>query len=188
MKKFAKLVALLLAVTMVLSLAACGKSDTKTDDKTDGQTASGAYTLGINTWGSGVPVLDMFGDAKQYTLETLGHKVSRMSDDFTADKELQNVQNMCASGVDGIVFQAAAVTTVPQIGVECAKAKIPFAFDVFVGDDADLEKLAAENEYYCGAIDLDMVADGAAIERMNNGNKVGDLAKGLFGDVVDVTA
>ena len=32
------------------------------------------------------------------------------------------------------------------------------------------------------------VADGAAIERMNNGNKVGDLAKGLFGDFVDVTA
>ena len=32
------------------------------------------------------------------------------------------------------------------------------------------------------------VADGAAIERMNNGNKVGDLAKGLFGDFVDVTS
>ena len=184
MKKFAKLVALLLAVTMVLSLAACGKSDTKTDDKTDGQTASGAYTIGINTWGSGVPVLDMFGDAKQYTLETLGHKVSRMSDDFTADKELQNVQNMCASGVDGIVFQAAAVTTVPQIGVECAKAKIPFAFDVFVGDDADLEKLAAENEYYCGAIDLDMVADGAAIAQMayDNGCRTAVMIGGNIGD------
>ena len=184
MKKFAKLVALLLAVTMVLSLAACGKSDTKTDDKTDGQTASGAYTIGINTWGSGVPVLDMFGDAKQYTLETLGHKVSRMSDDFTADKELQNVQNMCASGVDGIVFQAAAVTTVPQIGVECAKAKIPFAFDVFVGDDADLEKLASENEYYCGAIDLDMVADGAAIAQMayDNGCRTAVMIGGNIGD------
>ena len=184
MKKFAKLVALLLAVTMVLSLAACGKSDTKTDDKTDGQTASGAYTIGINTWGSGVPVLDMFGDAKQYTLETLGHKVSRMSDDFTADKELQNVQNMCASGVDGIVFQAAAVTTVPQIGVECAKAKIPFAFDVFVGDNADLEKLAAENEYYCGAIDLDMVADGAAIAQMayDNGCRTAVMIGGNIGD------
>ena len=184
MKKFAKLVALLLAVTMVLSLAACGKSDTKTDDKTDGQAAAGAYTIGINTWGSGVPVLDMFGDAKQYTLETLGHKVSRMSDDFTADKELQNVQNMCASGVDGIVFQAAAVTTVPQIGVECAKAKIPFAFDVFVGDDADLEKLAAENEYYCGAIDLDMVADGAAIAQMayDNGCRTAVMIGGNIGD------
>lgn len=184
MKKFAKLVALLLAVTMVLSLAACGKSDTKTDDKTDGQTASGAYTIGINTWGSGVPVLDMFGDAKQYTLETLGHKVSRMSDDFTADKELQNVQNMCASDVDGIVFQAAAVTTVPQIGAECAKAKIPFAFDVFVGDDADLEKLAAENEYYCGAIDLDMVADGAAIAQMayDNGCRTAVMIGGNIGD------
>ncbi|MDD6188344.1 MAG: substrate-binding domain-containing protein [Clostridiales bacterium] len=180
MKKLSKIVALILAVAMVLSMAACSKGSTKND----GKTPSGAYTIGINTWGSGVPVLDMFGDAKQYTLETLGHKVSRMSDDFTADKELQNVQNMCASGVNGIVFQAAAVTTVPQIGVECKNAKIPFAFDVFVGDNADLEKLAAENEYYCGAIDLDMVADGAAIAQMawDNGCRSAVMIGGNIGD------
>ena len=108
----------------------------------------------------------MFGDAKQYTLETLGNTVNRMSDDFTADKELSNVQSMCAAGVDGIVFQAAAVSTVPQIGTECANAKIPFAFDVFVGENPDLEKLAENNEFYCGAIDLDMVSDGYAIGQM----------------------
>ena len=139
MKRFTKIVALLLAVAMVFSLAACGKGST-----TDNQAKTGPYTIGINTWGSGVPVLDMFGDAKEYTLTTLGHKVSRMSDDFNADKELQNIKNMCAAGVDGVVFEAAAVSTVPQIGVECANAKIPFAFDVFVGENPDLEKLAAE--------------------------------------------
>lgn len=180
MKRFSKIVALLLAVAMVLSMAACSKGDTKTDDKT----AAGAYTIGINTWGSGVPVLDMFGDAKQYTLETLGHKVSRMSDDFTADKELQNIKNMCAAGVDGVVFQAAAVSTVPEIGAQCKNAKIPFAFDVFVGENADLEKLAAENEYYCGAIDLDMVADGAAIAEMAyaNGARTAVMIGGNIGD------
>ncbi len=179
MKKFSKIVALLLAVAMVLSMAACSKGDNK-----ENKPASGAYTIGINTWGSGVPVLDMFGDAKQYTLETLGHKVSRMSDDFNADKELQNVQNMCASGVDGIVFQAAAVTTVPAIGTECKNAKIPFAFDVFVGENVDLDKLAADNEYYCGAIDLDMVADGAAIAQMayDNGCRSAVMIGGNIGD------
>lgn len=179
MKKFTKIVALLLAVAMVFSLAACGKSSTDTN-----KAKTGPYTIGINTWGSGVPVLDMFGDAKEYTLTTLGHKVSRMSDDFTADKELQNIKNMCAAGVDGVVFQAAAVSTVPQIGVECKNAKIPFAFDVFVGENVDLEKLAAENEYYCGAIDLDMVADGAAIAEMAyaNGCRKAVLIGGNIGD------
>lgn len=34
----------------------------------------------------------------------------------------------------------------------------------------------------------EFVADGAAVERMNNGNEVGDLAMGLFGDFVEVTS
>jgi ABC-type sugar transport system substrate-binding protein len=91
---------------------------------------------------------------------------------------------MCASGVDGIVFQAAAVSTVPQIGTECANAKIPFAFDVFVGENPDLEKLAANNEYYCGAIDLDMVSDGAAIAQMayDNGCRAACMIGGNIGD------
>ncbi|MBR4953283.1 MAG: substrate-binding domain-containing protein [Oscillospiraceae bacterium] len=178
MKKFAKLMALALALVMVLSLAACGGKAPADNG------GAKTYTIGINTWGSGVPVLDMFGNAKQYTIETLGHKVNRMSDDFTADKELQNVQNMCASGVDGAVVNAAAVSTVPQIGVEFANAKIPFAFDVFVGENPDLEKLAKENPYYCGAIDLDMVADGAAIAEMAyaNGARKAVMIGGNIGD------
>lgn len=181
--KLTKFTALILAVVMVFTLAACN-ADKAEPAKDDAANGAKSYTIGINTWGSGVPVLDMFGDAKQYTLETLGHTVNRMSDDFTADKELQNVQNMCAAGVDGIVFQAAAVSTVPQIGVECAKAKIPFAFDVFVGENPDLEKLAAENEYYCGAIDLDMVSDGYAIGKMayENGCRRACLIGGNIGD------
>ena len=176
-----KIIALALVLVMVLAFAACGEKAPAEQPANDG---AKQYTIGINTWGSGVPVLDMFGDAKQYTIETLGHKVLRMSDDFTADKELQNVQNMCASGVDGAVINGAAVSTVPQIGAECANAKIPFAFDVFVGENPDLEKLAAENEYYCGAIDLDMVSDGAAIAEMAyaNGARSAVMIGGNIGD------
>ena len=198
--KATKIIALLLALVMVFALAACGSSAAPAapaapaeQPKADAPAAPAdapaapaaeSYVIGINTWGSGVPVLDMFGDAKQYTLETLGHTVNRMSDDFTADKELQNVQNMCAAGVDGIVFQAAAVSTVPQIGVECANAKIPFSFDVFVGENPDLEKLADNNEFYCGAIDLDMVSDGYAIGQMAyaNGCRKACLIGGNIGD------
>ena len=187
-----RIIALLLVLVMALSLAACGSKTPSEAPAASGSAApadsapaSGtSYTIGINTRGSGVPVLDMFGDAKEYTLTTLGHKVNRMSDDFTADKELQNAQNMCAAGVDGIVFQAAAVSTVPQIGVECANAKIPFAFDVFVGENPDLEKLADSNEFYCGAIDLDMVSDGAAIAQMayDNGCRKACMIGGNIGD------
>ncbi len=189
--KIRRIIAVLLVLVMAISLAACGSKDSggsaspaPAASDSGSADAGKTYTIGINTWGSGVPVLDMFGDAVEYTLTTLGHKVNRMSDDFTADKELQNAQNMCAAGVDGIVFQAAAVSTVPQIGVECAKAKIPFSFDVFVGEDPDLEKLAESNEFYCGAIDLDMVSDGAAIAQMafDNGCRKACMIGGNIGD------
>lgn len=174
MKPF-KIVSLLAALALLLSLCACGAGK---------ESGGNSYTIGINTWGSGVPILDMHGDAKEYTLTVLGHKVNRMSDDFTADKELQNAQNMCAAGVDGIVFEGAAVSTIPQVGQECANAKIPFALDVFVGEEENLAALAANNEYYCGAVDTDMVSDGYAIGRMayENGCRRACLIGGNIGD------
>ena len=71
-----------------------------------------------------------------------------------------------------------------RIGVECANAKIPFSFDVFVGENPDLEALANNNEYYCGAIDLDMVSDGAAVAQMayDNGCRKACMIGGNIGD------
>ncbi|NLB81943.1 MAG: hypothetical protein GX800_10135, partial [Clostridiaceae bacterium] len=67
----------------------------------------------------------MFGDEKEYALGVLGCTVMRYSDDFTADKELENIQNMCSAGVDGIVANGAAVSTVPQMAQVCKDAKVP---------------------------------------------------------------
>ncbi len=200
-------VALLLTGLMAISLVACGGSSggaapaaSGGDQQAAAPAASGGdqqaaapaeaegegygYTIGYNTWGAGVPVLDSFGDAVEYCINVLGCTGNRMSDDFQADKELQNAQNMCAAGVDGIVFEAAAVSTVPSVGAECAKAKIPFAFTVFVGENPDLDALAGSNDYYCGAIDLDMVADGRAIGQMayDAGCRKACLIGGNIGD------
>ena len=94
--KLSKILAMALALAMVFSLAACGsqKSEAPSANNAPADTGAKSYTIGINTWGSGVPVLDMFGDAKEYTLTTMGNKVNRMSDDFSADKELQNVDKL----------------------------------------------------------------------------------------------
>ncbi len=110
-----RLLALLLALAMVFALAACGgqSAPAKTDDGKKDASAAKSYTIGINTWGSGVPVLDMFGDAVEYTITTMGHKVNRMSDDFNADKELQNVQNGYPGGC-GTPRCAPAVASSPE--------------------------------------------------------------------------
>lgn len=183
MSKVSRRLALILAIVLAFSLAltACGpKEEAKTPD--DGEAV--AYKLGVNTWGSGVPILDSFGDAAQYTAETMGCTVIRASDDFTSDKELTNAQNFIAAGVDGILLQAAAPTTLPEIARYCKDAKVPFVLHVFIGDDPDRDKVAAENEYYVGAIDSDMVTDGKLMAEaaLRDGCKTAVLIGGNIGD------
>jgi ribose transport system substrate-binding protein len=191
-KKAAPLVALLLAFSLVA--AACAEKPADTGPSAPAETAGApannggteakSYLIGVNTWGSGVPILDMFGDNAEHTLKVLGNKTTRASDDFTAEKELTNVQNFCSAGVDGIALQAAAVTTLPAMAQVCQDAKVPFVLFTFIGDDKDRDALAESNPYYVGAIDADMVTDGMKVAEMAiaDGCKTAVIIGGNIGD------
>jgi ABC-type sugar transport system substrate-binding protein len=177
LRKSASLIALMLAIALLFSACTSGGTTDNGGQKT--------YKFGVNTWGSGVPVLDLFGDEAEYAVkDAFGMTDQRASDDFTADKELSNVQNFAAAGVNGMILQAAAVSTVPQIGQVCLDAKIPFVFHVFIGDDADLDVLADNNSYYVGAIDADMVRDGEEMGKAayENGARTAVIIGGNVGD------
>lgn len=177
LKKLAPIFALLLALAMIVT--GCADKTPAADESPAGDSAAPSesaaapddeapesFLIGVNTWGSGVPILDMFGDNAEYTMAVLGNETTRASDDFTADKELTNVQNFCSAGVQGIALQAAAVTTLPAMADVCMDAKVPFVLFTFIGADEDREKLADENPYYVGAVDADMVTDGKAVANM----------------------
>lgn len=172
-RQIASLIALVLALTMVL--AACGKKEA------DGEKV---YTIGFNTWGAGVPILDLFGDETEYALGVLGMNGSRASDNFTSEKELENVQNFIASQVDGIAFQASADPVLPQAADACLKAKIPFVLLVFVGDDADRAQFAPNNDYYVGAVNSDLVYDGEVLAQsaLRDGHRTACIIGGNIGD------
>jgi ABC-type sugar transport system substrate-binding protein len=86
------------------------------------------------------------------------------SDDFTADKELQNAQNFISQGVDGLLIQLSAGPVLLQIAREAAANEIPLATYITIGDDPDIQALADEpNPYWVGACDSDMVLDGQLV-------------------------
>jgi ABC-type sugar transport system substrate-binding protein len=180
-KGITKKLALILAVILMLSLVGCGA---KKEDSAPSAAADKAYKIGVNTWGSGVPVLDMFGDNAEYTLKALGNTTMRASDDFTPDKETANVQNFCAAGVNGIALQAAGVTNLPKMAEICMSAKVPFVMFTFIGSEADREKLEENNPYYVGCIDADMVTDGKEVAAMAlaDGCKTAVIIGGNIGD------
>ena len=193
MKRLASIFAVLMALAMLLTGCA---GNTTSDDETpaaDSAAVSDAameneeaasYTIGVNVWGAGVPVLDAFGDNAEYTLEALGNDTMRASDDFTVDKETSNVQNFCSAGVDGIALQAAGVTNLPKMAEICLDAKVPFVLFTFIGEEADRDEIAASNEYYVGCIDADMVTDGKEVAQMalDDGCMTAVIIGGNIGD------
>ena len=145
----------------------------------------GGYYIGTNTWGSGVPNVDMIGDSRQYALELFGCEVNRSSDDFTADKELQNGQNMIAAGVDGICFQGGAPNVVVQIAALAKEQNIPITFDTQIGTEEILSDLAANNDMYLGAIDANCTLAGEQLAQRawDDGCKTAIIIGGNIGDV-----
>jgi ABC-type sugar transport system substrate-binding protein len=198
LKGITRKIALLIAVITAASLLLTGCAKTPAaSSPTPSASASAAtatassapsittsYKIGVNTWGSGVPVLDAFGDNAEYALKALGNTTQRASDDFTPETESNNVQNFCAAGVQGIALQAAGVTNLPQMAATCMTNKVPFVLFTFIGSDADRTKLADSNPYYVGCMDADMVTDGKEVADMAiaDGCKTAVLIGGNIGD------
>jgi len=184
-RKLALIVASVMAFTIMLT--ACNSNSSNNEPASPAEPSgppTTAYLIGFNTWGSGVPIIDLFGDETEYALRVLGMRGSRVSDDYTADKELQNAQNFISAGVDGIALQGAAVATVPQIADECLRGKMPFVLTVFIGDDDDRAVISANNSYYVGAVNSDLYFDGYVLGQsaIRDGCKTACIIGGNIGD------
>ncbi|MGN1003379.1 MAG: sugar ABC transporter substrate-binding protein [Oscillospiraceae bacterium] len=182
MNKFMKrTLAVALALCMSLSLAACGGNG---DSGNKGNDENPSYYIGYNTWSAGTAVFDFMADIVEQALDAYGATYTRSSDETTADKELQNIQNFVSAGVDGIVMQTAAETVLPQAAEECGKAGIPFVMSVFTGNDDDRAKISAENKCYVGSVNADMYAEGYLMgqQAAADGRKTAVLLGGNVGD------
>jgi ribose transport system substrate-binding protein len=186
-KRIALFVAIITAFSLVI--AGCGEKPAPSASPS-APAASGApsittsYKIGVNTWGAGVPVLDKFADNGEYVVKLLGGTTMRASDDFTPDKESQNVQNFCSAGCDGITLQPAGVTNLMQMAKTCQDAKVAFVINTFLGDDADRAELAKTNPYYVGSIANDLYADGKGVAELAlaDGMKKALIIGGNIGD------
>lgn len=202
MKRLNSKLALVLALVLafVCVFAGCGDSNTTTPADSSASSGNNASTttpadnsgdtaselnIGVTTWGSGVPILDMFGNENQYVLGLIGVDTTRVSDDFTADKQVTNVQNLISSGVSGIVNQGSGVTTIPQMASLCKDAGIPIVFNVSCGLEEDLVELQNSNEFYVGAVDANMYLDGQimAEKAYADGCRTAVMIGGNVGDI-----
>ncbi len=174
-----KTLAIVLALVLALSMCACGGTKDPGKDAEEG----GSYLIGYNTWGSGIAVFEQMMIEIPYSVESLGGEVSGASDDFTADTELRNIQNFVSAGVDAVLMQAAASTTLSEAMAACEKAEIPLALGIFPGATEDRMAIA-DSKYYAGCGYADLVTDGynAGKEAIDAGFKTAVIIGGNLGD------
>ncbi|MBE6016636.1 MAG: sugar ABC transporter substrate-binding protein [Lachnospiraceae bacterium] len=178
-----KTLAIILAGIMAIALCACGGGSAPAPAGGGDAQENPSYLIGYNTWGSGIAVFEQMMIEIPYSIESLDGEATGASDDFTADTELRNIQNFVSAGVDGILMQAAASTTIAEAIKACEEAKIPLAFGIFPGAPDD-RAIAQASEYYAGCGYADLVTDGynAGKEAVEAGFKNCVIIGGNLGD------
>ena len=175
------ILALALILALVMALAACGK---KTEEPAQNPTEA-KYKIGVNTWGSGAEAFDWHGDEALYVLNTVfGMEANRVSDEFTPDGTLKNVNNFVSAGVDGILMTCNQPSVLPTVSGAAANAKIPFVLGIFVGDPPDRQPLHDSNDFFGGAAEGNTYDDGYTMGKaaLADGCKTAVILGGNLGD------
>lgn len=179
-----KLLALVLVSVLMFALFTGCSSQAAAPSAASSASASGkTYTIGYLNWGQGIPILDSFEATAKAASDALGNKFVSVSDKFTADQQLANVQNMISSGVNAIMIDAVVPTLIPDIAKKCADAKIPFVFyDHVPSQDVNAQLLS--NPYYIGSFgsNVDVIAPELSKVALQDGSKTTVLIAGAVGD------
>lgn len=199
MKKYCKLVSLLLVFAMVISLAACSGSNSSNSSSTSTSTnatttdstsaeESGSenksYTFGYNNFGQGAYPLDMNEKETTYALESIGMNIKVANNEFTVDKLITDAQNLISSGIDGLLVWSASDTLYSSFSDLCSSSKTPFALgDKYpLGDDT--KAMLRENPYFVGAISTQdaLAGEELAKDALKNGHKTALIVGAAIGD------
>jgi len=154
MKK--NLLALVISFVVVGAVFANGQSEgaASTTAKSD------SITIGVSTWS----INDSLGSQVKRMLDAaaseLGVKVVYIEQSHKSEQVISSVENLCASGVDGIVICNSADAEMARVIPIAQQNKVYIAqFFRKIGDPA-INKIALDSSYYIGCTHEDETANG----------------------------
>lgn len=201
MKK--KITAVLLAAAAVTGLlAGCGNnaSSSKTpetqqssaaesggESQTTGTTAAGQWKIGYNYYNGSSYGLATLRDNVSHVVDAFGGTSLAIDDERSVEKIIQDLENMIASGCDGILVWSPADNIYPAISQLCKDAKIPFVLCDKIPSDPDVLAQLKENPYCVGAVGPDNSVYGQVVAQyaVDNGYKTCMIASGDIADPSD---
>lgn len=170
MKK--KIISILLTAALTGTLlAGCGGEAAKdasdgaqsvenadSEDEPDGDqpaesTGSGdGYTIGINCFGSSSYALLTLANNSEKVFEVYGDSTTVSDDAYQVDTLVQNIENMVAKGVDGLIVWLPTDNLYTTIGQLCKENEIPFVLNDKIPTDPDVAAAITANPYFAGAV------------------------------------
>ncbi|MBB5264143.1 ABC-type sugar transport system substrate-binding protein [Catenibacillus scindens] len=123
-------------------------------DSEDGGSGSGTGTfkIGYNILAQGSYALDTLAHNQEFVIEAFGSEVQAISDDGQVDKIVQDVENMIASGCDGLIIWLPADNLYQTVIDICTNAQVPFVFSDKLPMDESIKEQLMTNEYFAGAV------------------------------------
>ena len=177
-KVFKKALAVTMAATMVVGLAACGSSESS--DK--GASKSDQIKIGVSIWSS----TDVLGSQCKKMLDeaakALDVKLQYVDQGHVSEKVTASVETLAAAGCQGIIICNSSDTEMTSAIKTCNDNKVYLSqfFRVISEENSpDIYQAAKDSEYYIGAVHEDEPANGE--ELVNILLEKGDRNIGLIG-------
>lgn len=189
--KAKKIIALALALAMLFTLAACGKSATTESPAASGNTSAAAstgdITIGVSIWSS----TDVLGSQCKKMLDAaadaMGVKLMYVDQGHVSEKVTASVETLCAAGCKGIIICNSADSEMTSCINTCDEAGVYLAqfFRIISKDNSpDIYKQAVASKYYIGAVHEDEVTNGYTLANIliNKGDRMICLEGWTVGD------
>lgn len=195
MKKRMVSVIFVAALTAIMSMGCgSGKEDNAVietgaaeADTAKEETGEDGYSIGINCFGSSSYALVTLANNSVKVFDVYGDKTSVSDDNFQIDKLVQDVENLIASGIDGLVVWLPADNLYENIVDLCEKNEIPFVLNDKIPSDETIAAMIKENPYFAGAISPANAVYGAQIAEyaLEQGYKTCIVTSSSIGDASD---
>lgn len=192
--KAKKIVALALALAMLFTLGACGKSESTTSPAASGAASASAeaggkgdITIGVSIWSS----TDVLGSQCKRILDAaadaLGIKLMYVDQGHVSEKVTASVETLCAAGCKGIIICNSADSEMTSCINTCDEAGVYLAqfFRIISKENSpDIYKQAVDSKYYLGAVHEDEVTNGYTLANIliNKGDRMICLEGWTVGD------
>lgn len=171
MKK--KMIAAVLAASMVVSLAACGNtsstnaasqgsgSATEENASGDSRTSGDAsFTVGYPTAASYNAVMSAMHENRTAVAEAAGGELITEIFDFTPDGTVTAVEKLIQEGCDGVYVTPVADSILPTIVSMCEDSEVYFVLSMRSVSDPDVKEIVEASPYYAGDVYEDEYSAG----------------------------